>query len=237
MERFPDQFYTESGGLIHVSPSQASRFAKEVAGDWNPIHDVDSRRFCVPGDLLFAIVVSRYGLFRRMHFSFRGMVGEDVSLCLPEGSEGRIDITDASGKVYLQVDRRDESVDEQAVLERFIRCYVAFSGRNFPHFLKPLMAEHGVMFNPQRPLVVYDSMGFELETTRIDGMDMALADSSLEVQGRRGEAVLRFRIDVDGEQVGSGEKRLIISGLRPYDEKQLQDFIAEFTRRIEAYSR
>lgn len=60
---FSEQFYSVQDGRIVISaPPQASYFAKEIAGgDFNPIHDPDARRFCVPGDLLFTIVVSRFG--------------------------------------------------------------------------------------------------------------------------------------------------------------------------------
>lgn len=68
---FLDRFHTIQDGCVHISASQASQFAKEVAGDFNPIHDPDARRFCVPGDLLFAVVVSRFGLSRHMTFQFR----------------------------------------------------------------------------------------------------------------------------------------------------------------------
>ena len=56
-----DFFLLDSAGCYEVSAEQGSRFAKEVAGDFNPIHDHDSKRFCVPGDLLFAIALSDFG--------------------------------------------------------------------------------------------------------------------------------------------------------------------------------
>ena len=55
-------FQTRDGDKLRYSQEQASRFAKEVAGDFNPLHDVGSRRFCVPGDLLFVTLLSEYGV-------------------------------------------------------------------------------------------------------------------------------------------------------------------------------
>ena len=55
-------FYAQRGEYVVISAEQASRFAKGVAGDYNPIHNPDARRFCVPGDLLFTLVLVKFGL-------------------------------------------------------------------------------------------------------------------------------------------------------------------------------
>jgi len=52
-----EKYYTLSGSRLSFSRQQASEFAKSVAGDFNPIHNVDSLRFCVPGDLLFSVII------------------------------------------------------------------------------------------------------------------------------------------------------------------------------------
>ena len=49
--------YQESEGKVSVTREQASRFAKSIADDCNPLHDIDAKRFCVPGDLLFSMVL------------------------------------------------------------------------------------------------------------------------------------------------------------------------------------
>ncbi len=43
-------FSTEDNQFQFTVNKQAT---KKVAGDFNPIHDEDNKRFCVPGDLLF----------------------------------------------------------------------------------------------------------------------------------------------------------------------------------------
>ena len=162
-------FYAQRGEYVVISAEQASRFAKSVAGDYNPIHNPDARRFCVPGDLLFTLVLVKFGLSRQMEFRFTNMVGADTPIKFSETVDGDIHVCDDSGKCYLQVVRSGDMTRDEAVVEGFARCYVAFSGKNFPHYLKPLMEQHGVMFNPKRPLVIYDSMGFCLD--RLDGFD------------------------------------------------------------------
>ena len=67
---FIEQFYNKNNNGISVSGEQASDFAKIISNDFNPIHDADSKRFCVPGDLLFALVVKHYGLRENMDFRF-----------------------------------------------------------------------------------------------------------------------------------------------------------------------
>ena len=78
-----EKFYSLEGSRLSFTRQQASDFAKSVAGDFNTIHDVDSKRFCIPGDLLFSVIIHHYGLRQTMGFSFSGMVSEDVTLILP----------------------------------------------------------------------------------------------------------------------------------------------------------
>ncbi|MBA1147993.1 DUF3581 domain-containing protein [Ectothiorhodospiraceae bacterium WFHF3C12] len=229
---FLDAYHQTDGETVQISAAQGSRFAKEVAGDYNPIHDADSRRFCVPGDLLFALVLARYGLSARMDFEFRGMLGGGVPVHFPAAPGPAFDIADDAGKVYLHVERDGERAHDPARIEAFVRRYVSFSGRNFPHYLLPLMAEHGVMFNPDRPLVIYDSMGFTLESAAVAEPGMSLTGSGLDVQGKRAEARLAFGIDDGGRPIGEGAKKLIVSGLRPYEEAAMDAFVAEFEARI-----
>ena len=87
-----EKYYTLDGSRLSFTRQQASDFAKSVAGDFNPIHDIDSKRFCVPGDLLFSIIVHHYGLRQIMGISFSGMVGDDTTLILPEVDAREISI-------------------------------------------------------------------------------------------------------------------------------------------------
>ena len=228
---FLDAYHSVQDSVVRITPEQASRFAKEVAGDFNPIHDTDARRFVVPGDLLFALVVGYYGLSERMTFRFRGMVGRDLPLRFPDTDAGAFTITDDGGREYLEVQREGERILDVPVLEAFIRRYAAFSGRNFPEFLEPLMREQGMMFNPQRPLVLYDSMAFELTSAPSPALGMDLDRSSLDVDGKRGEEWLRFRIVDGGTLIGTGSKKVVISGLQPWDEEVMQAFISDYTSR------
>ncbi len=232
---FLNPFYSDRQGSIQISAQQASLFAKDVAGDFNPIHDPESKRFCVPGDLLFSLVLSRYGLSQNMRFVFSGMVGDGISLLFPETEAEVFDIGDAEGKSYLKIEREGARTEDPALIKALALHYVAFSGHNFPDILVPLMARHNVMINPQRPLVIYESMAFHLEHLDFAEPDLELADTSLEVNGRRGDAGLYFRIKAGDEVVGTGSKKLVLSGLREYDQGSMQQFTDEYLARKSAY--
>lgn len=234
MSVFLDEFHSTENGVVRISAEQGSRFAKEVAQDFNPIHDAGATRFCVPGDLLFALVLGFYGLSERMAFSFRGMVGSNVQLRFPVSADGVIPITDAAGKLYLTVERAGATTRDPAVVEAFVRRYAAFSGRNFPEFLEPLMIDRGVMFNPDRPLVIYDSMVFELERPATRDVAMELLNTSLDVTGKRGEEEVRFQLLAEGRRIGSGSKRVVLGGLQTYDHHRLKRFVDSYTARRKA---
>ena len=98
---FIEQYFSEPQGRVCFTREQASDFAKRVADDFNPLHDVDAKRFCVPGDLLFAVILSKYGISRHMQFVFSGMVVDGVELrhhleaFLVLGKRGRPRLSDA----------------------------------------------------------------------------------------------------------------------------------------------
>lgn len=219
---FLNQFHQRQGQILQITPEQASTFAKSVAEDFNPIHDPDAKRFCVPGDLMFSLVLSEYGISQQMSFSFEGMLGAGRQISFPESPEQSFSITDAeSDKTYLSVKRSGDVSPCPGLAEAFIRSYVAFSGHNFPHILVPLMEKHQVMINPARPLVMYEGMSFTLDRLDFENPELVLGESELEVDGKRGNATLHFDICSDGEVVGHGCKKLVLSGLRAFCPEQV----------------
>ncbi len=225
---FLENYFETAAGSITISGQQGSDFAKSVATDFNPIHDVGSKRFCVPGDLLFAIALSRYGLHQSMTFSFLDMVKADSELVY--SNDVNQGVSYANGKPVLGISASGASIGEPMAIESVLRKYVAFSGQNFPHILMPLMEQHQVMINPGRPLVIYESMSFDLKTLNFDDLDIRLEQTSLDVQGKRGNAVLNFSFNDKSGEVGRGAKKLVLSGLRPYDadavKKMCDDYLA-----------
>lgn len=230
-----DNYYAEDNTTLRISRQQASDFAKDIAGDFNPIHDVDAKRFCVPGDLLFALVLAKYGLSQRMRFSFAGMVGDGVSLTFPDSANGLVDIVDEKGKKYLGLERQGATSTDRDLIHDLTCAYVQFSGQTFPHILVPLMTEKQVMINPDRPLVIYESMAIDLDHLDISGVELELTGSTLNVSGKRGDVSLEFCIKSSGSVVGRGEKNMVLSGLRAFDRETISHLVDDYAARKENY--
>jgi hypothetical protein len=225
-----DQYYNVSDGKISFTREQGSNFAKQVADDFNPIHDVDARRFCIPGDLLFAIILARYGLNRHMEFGFTGMVVDGIELIMPEAADV-LAIEDTAGKQYLTIRRTGANTYEPALIDNLTRGYVEFSGHTFPHILVPLLAEQNVMINPERPVVMYDSMSIDLDRLDIETPTLQGDHNELSITGKRGEVKLAFNLVENGVIVGRGRKRMILSGLREYDEAAMAATVTSLNQR------
>lgn len=231
-----EKYYTLDGSRLSFTRQQASDFAKSVAGDFNPIHDIDSKRFCVPGDLLFSIIVHHYGLRQTMGISFSGMVGDDTILILPEVDAREISIYDEHDKKYLDVSTNGEHSRNPVLIESLTRNYVKFSGETFPHVLVPLMKENNVMINTERPLVIYDHMRISLDRLDIDSVNLSLSESIFRLYGKRGDVALNYDLSCNGELVGKGQKKMVLSGLREYDQASIDELIATYSARKGRYS-
>ena len=229
-----DNYYTENAGEITFSRQQACDFAKKIAGDFNPLHDADNSRFCVPGDLLFSLLLTKCGISQKMRVSFIGMVMDGIPLRIPDTDSSHLAIVDESGKELLSIEREGDVTDNQALIESLTKSYVEFSGKTFPHVLVPLMAEKGVMINPNRPLVIYDNMSIDLQRLDINNPILEMADANLEVNGKRGSVCIGFNLKDGEEIVGRGEKHVILSGLRPFVQETIDDLIVFYSERKES---
>ena len=223
-----EKYYTLEGSKLSFTRQQASAFAKSVAGDFNPIHDVDSKRFCVPGDLLFSVIIQHYGLRQTMGISFSGMVNDDITLILPEVDAREISIYDDQDKKYLDISTNGAHSRDEGLIESLTRNYVEFSGHTFPDVLVPLMKENNVMINPERPLIIYDHMRISLDRLDIDSVDLSLSTSIFRIYGKRGDVALNFDLSCNGEQVGKGQKKMVLSGLREYDQLTIDELISVY---------
>jgi hypothetical protein len=231
---FIDQYYSANDGIISFTRDQGSHFAKGVADDFNPIHDPDSRRFCVPGDLLFSVVLARYGLSQHMEFTFTGMVDDGSRLILPDASPELV-IQDAEGKEYMAVRRGGENSQDAALIDSLTRVYVEFSGHTFPHILVPLLAEQNVMINPARPMVFYESMVIDLDRLDVEKPVLQMDRNELTISGKRGEVQFAFNLVDAGAIVGRGRKRMVLGGLREYDAGVMDETVADLNQRKETY--
>lgn len=234
---FLDQYCTElESNRFSFSRQQSSDFAKNVANDFNPLHDVDAKKFCVPGDLLFARILMTEGLSSSMKVQFAGMVSNDVELEIVATENGSQSICDLKGKEYLSIESSGEKSMDQALIEQLVRSYVAFSGENFPHVLVPLMKGKNVMINAARPLVIYESMALSLNTTELQAPEIEATDAHLEINGKRGNVTLGFVFKDKGVVVGEGKKTMVLANLREYEQDSIDAMVEDYNQRKLAHA-
>jgi len=228
---FLESYCNQSDQKISFSRQQASNFAKRIADDFNPLHDEDAKRFCVPGDLLFSVVLEKSGLSQEMKFTFSGMVSDGIALNFPNQVNGSAVIVDDNGKEYLTIEASGENTRDANTISSLTKAYVEFSGHTFPHILVALMESNGVMINPTRPMVMYESMTIHLDSLDFTDVELALADSTLSIDGKRGVADLIFDLNADGKKIGYGKKHMLLSGLRPYEQELIDSIVNEYNNK------
>ena len=225
------EYYNDTDDKVTFTRLQASDFAKKIADDFNPLHDIDSKRFCVPGDLLFSLVLAKYGCSNHMRFTFSGMVTNEVTLNMPAVSP-QLSIKGDNGKEYLSIEHSGDNSRDSDLIDNLTRSYVTFSGHTFPHILVPLMEEKGVMINPARPMVMYQSMLIDLERLDLTNIDLELdkEKTMFEVNGKRGNVCLAFNLIADQHIIGRGEKHMVVSGLRPFEKSAIDAVIVDYVQ-------
>ncbi|GAA5134022.1 DUF3581 domain-containing protein [Thalassotalea piscium] len=235
---FLESYCHNKNNKISFTRQQASDFAKKIADDFNPLHDIDAKRFCVPGDLLFAIILERAGLSQNMTFKFSGMVNDNIFLNFPKSVEEKAHITDDNGKEYLSVEVSGKTTDSAETINALIKAYVEFSGHTFPHILVDLMAKEKVMINPARPMIMYESMSIHLESLAFKAVTLELANTTLSIDGKRGVADLIFNLVADSKVIGHGKKHMILSGLRPYEQETINEIVEIYnTKKADFYAK
>ena len=76
-----------------------------------------------------------------MTFVFSGMVSGDLPLIFPKSNADVFSIIDDQNKSYLEIERHGDILSNQGLVSELTRGYVAFSGKNFPDILVPLLSE------------------------------------------------------------------------------------------------
>lgn len=229
------QYFSQNGQSFSFTRQQASAFAKEVAGDFNPLHDVETKKFCVPGDLLFTLALDELGVSKHMNFTFCGMVKDGIELNYSNVDADQLSIIGPNDKELLNIERSGEISHSSELANSLAQRYVEFSGHTFPHILVPLMKKNNVMINPSRPLVIYESMSIDLERLDFVNPTLEITHTELEVNGKRGRAILQFCFKVGDEIVGHGEKRMALSGLREFDAEVINAIVSDYDLRKNAY--
>jgi hypothetical protein len=232
---FLESYCNITNNQISFSRQQGSDFAKIVADDFNPLHDADAKRFCVPGDLLFSLVLEKSGLSQNMGFTFSGMVTDGIKLNFPEKIVGSATILDDNAKEYMKIEASGQCTTNRQSIDALIRAYVEFSGHTFPHILVKLMFEKNVMINPTRPMVMYENMFIHLDEVDFTDVQLKLTTPSLLIDGKRGKATLPFDLVANGKVIGHGKKHMLLSGLRDYDQTTIDSLVNHYNDKKAQY--
>ncbi|MBA6250685.1 MAG: hypothetical protein ACI9O3_000371 [Colwellia sp.] len=232
---FLESYCNITNNQISFSRQQGSDFAKIVADDFNPLHDADAKRFCVPGDLLFSLVLEKSGLSQNMGFTFSGMVTDGIKLNFPEKIVESATILDDNAKEYMKIEASGQCTTNRQSIDALIRAYVEFSGHTFPHILVKLMFENNVMINPTRPMVMYENMFIHLDEVDFTDVQLKLTTPSLLIDGKRGKATLPFDLVANGKVIGHGKKHMLLSGLRDYDQTTIDSLVNHYNDKKAQY--
>ncbi len=232
---FIEQYCPINDEQISFTRQQGSDFAKKVADDFNPLHNIEAKRFCVPGDLLFSVIIAKSGLHKEMSFNFSGMVNDSIALTFPNEIINDFDIVDSKNKTYLTVEASGEKTHSASLINALTKAYVNFSGHTFPDILVKLMTENNIMINPARPMVMYQCMKISLERLDITTLTLKLAKTSITIEGKRGDAWLEFDLISEGKIVGHGKKHMLLSGLREYCQDSVDGMVAQYKNSKTAY--
>lgn len=220
---------------ISFTRQQASDFAKKIADDFNPLHDIQAKRFCVPGDLLFSLILERAGLHQEMSFNFSGMVTDTTQLKIPTEITTSASIVDDNQKEYLNMSVAGNCTKNSKAISALTRAYVGFSGHTFPHILVELMKDCQVMINPTRPMIMYESMSIHLDKLDFEEITLKLSSTTLDIDGKRGNACLSFDLVSNDIVIGQGKKFMLLSGLRDYCQETIDSIVTHYNEKKAQY--
>ncbi|MFK8078889.1 MAG: DUF3581 family protein [Granulosicoccus sp.] len=239
------QYFSQQDGTVSFTENQGSAFAKGIAQDFNPIHDPGSKRFCVPGDLLFCVLLRQYGVAHTTAVQFSGMLGGETRIRLQETITEQAHIVDDRDRALLSLYLKGERLTHAGFVSALSEAYVRFSGQTFPDILVPLMRSANVMINPDRPLVIYKDMAIDLNADwclpaqfdeKSTDVTLQLSDTDISVNGRKGAVRLQFDIQLADDVIGSGEKNMVLSGLRDFEASSMQSIVDQYTQWRDAYA-
>jgi hypothetical protein len=80
-------------------------------------------------------------------------------------------------------------------------------------------------------MVMYESMTIDLDRLDIHSPSLEVDHNEVVVKGKRGEAQVAFNLVDSGNVVGRGRKRMILSGLRQYEQQVMDAVTADLNQR------
>ena len=222
------EYFNIDGSTLSFEPAAASAFAKQIAGDFNPLHNPDNKRFCVPGDLLFSVLLNQYGVYDNVAVEFLGMLDGKSTVTLPSEMGDAQRFSDSRDREVLIATCTGNKTDDVDFISELTEQYVRFSGKTFPDVLEPLMREHDVMIHPTRPLVIYQSMRLSMSALSGSQLSVEMDSANLSVAGKKGTVELAFTLKAGDKPIGTGAKSMVLGGLRAYDAQAMQGVVVDY---------
>ena len=64
----------------------------------------------------------------------------------------------------------------------------------------------------------------------MQSVELRFRDASFAGSGKKGEVTLAFDLYEAGELFGSGDKKMLLGGLRPYDQSVIDELVEDYNR-------
>jgi hypothetical protein len=77
-------------------------------------------------------------------------------------------------------------------------------------------------------MVMYQAMEISLQRLDITTLSLKLAQTSLSIESKRGDAWLEFDLISEGKVVGHGKKHMLLSGLREYCQDKVDGMVSQY---------
>ena len=84
-------------------------------------------------------------------------------------------------------------------------------------------------------MVIYESMEIDLDTLDFKAPELEIDHNEVDIVGKRGKVLMEFNLLESGVEVGRGRKRMVLGGLREYEEAAMARAVAEFNKRREVF--
>ena len=85
-------------------------------------------------------------------------------------------------------------------------------------------------------MAMYESMAIDLDTLDFSAPVLESGRHAVEIDGKRGSAQLSFHLLEGDRVVGHGRKRILLSGLRPYDADAMAAAIEDYNARKQSFT-
>ena len=95
------------------------------------------------------------------------------------------------------------------------------------------MKDNKVMINPARPMIMYESMSIHLDSLEFQEVSLELSSTTLEIDGKRGNACLSCDLVSQGKTVGHGKKFMLLSGLRDYCQETIDNIVSQYQQALQ----